>query len=264
MHQDEAIVLRSVDFSETSLILTLFSRGSGKIRAIAKGGRRLKSSFESSLDLLSRVRITWIGKHSDALDILTESKLLHRFRVHKGNYAGLYASYAVVELLHEFTEEGESGVELFDLLRFSLEDFETGTYVMRTLLRFEWILLERLGYRPSLKHCAECGCEVRTDERGRITFGHLSGGVLCGNCREGLSQLAVVRVSALELIERLSSHSGPIAEDFQRREWTRFPVDRSLLGEARGLTTHYISHLLGRKPRLYDQLPIISKNDREP
>ena len=46
-----AIVVRGTDWSETSRITTLFTREFGKVRALAKGGRRLKSNFDSAFDL---------------------------------------------------------------------------------------------------------------------------------------------------------------------------------------------------------------------
>jgi integrase/recombinase XerC len=52
-----ALVVRYSDFSETSRIATLFTREFGKVRALAKGGRRLKSNFDSAFDLLSVCRV---------------------------------------------------------------------------------------------------------------------------------------------------------------------------------------------------------------
>src|SRR5207248_5204894 len=48
-----ALVVRGTDWSETSRIATFFTREFGKVRALAKGGRRLRSNFESAFDLLS-------------------------------------------------------------------------------------------------------------------------------------------------------------------------------------------------------------------
>jgi DNA repair protein RecO (recombination protein O) len=75
-----AIVLRVVDFSESSCVLTLFTEHFGKIGALAKGARRPKGPFDSALDLLAVCRIVFIHKSSDALDLLTEAKLERRFR----------------------------------------------------------------------------------------------------------------------------------------------------------------------------------------
>src|SRR5215469_9956027 len=59
-----ALVLRVVEFSETSSIVTLFSREFGKLRGLAKGARRLKGPFESALDLLALCRIVFLRKSS--------------------------------------------------------------------------------------------------------------------------------------------------------------------------------------------------------
>src|SRR5262249_29012211 len=73
-----ALVLRTTDWSESSRIATLWTRELGKVRALAKGGRRLKSSFDSGLDLLTVCSIVLIRK-SGGLDLLTEAQVVRRF-----------------------------------------------------------------------------------------------------------------------------------------------------------------------------------------
>jgi recombinational DNA repair protein (RecF pathway) len=46
--RDRAVCIRTVDYSETSQILTLFGRLSGKIRAIAKGSKRVQVRLRGS------------------------------------------------------------------------------------------------------------------------------------------------------------------------------------------------------------------------
>ncbi|HEY2826636.1 MAG TPA: recombination protein O N-terminal domain-containing protein, partial [Pirellulales bacterium] len=65
-----ALVLKVVEFSETSSIVTLFTSEFGKIQALAKGARRPKGPFESALDLLALCRIVFLRKSSGALDLL--------------------------------------------------------------------------------------------------------------------------------------------------------------------------------------------------
>ena len=68
-----ALVLRTTDWSETSRIATLWTREFGRVRALAKGGRRLKSNFETALDLLTLCSIVFLRKSSGSLDLLTEA-----------------------------------------------------------------------------------------------------------------------------------------------------------------------------------------------
>ena len=45
----DAIVIRMVEFSETSLVVTLYSREFGRISAIAKGARRPRGPFDGAI-----------------------------------------------------------------------------------------------------------------------------------------------------------------------------------------------------------------------
>ena len=100
----DAIVLRVVNWSETSCIVTLLTRDFGLISGLAKGARRLKSPFESALYLLALCRIVFIPKAGDVLDLLTEAKLVRRFRPHERDLICLYSGYYVAELLLGLTE----------------------------------------------------------------------------------------------------------------------------------------------------------------
>ncbi len=67
------LVLRSVEVFETSLVVTLFTRELGKVAALAKGARRLKSPLQGGLDLLGVSDIVLLHKASEALDLITEA-----------------------------------------------------------------------------------------------------------------------------------------------------------------------------------------------
>ncbi len=242
--KDHAIVLRTVEFSETSLVVTLFTREFGKIGALAKGGRRTKGPFESALDLLALCRIVFLHKSSDALDLLTEAKLLRRFRPPGRELFSLYAGYYVAELLSGLTDDDDPQPELFDLADKTLEALIAGEGVPRRVVRFELGVLRLLGHMPSLDTCVECAAPVKP--AGRVAFGLLDGGVLCGKCRAGKKQVVSVSAGALRTM-------GPLA-DLNNPSWPRIEIDARTLGEIRGVLNHYIANLLGRKPRLHRYL----------
>jgi DNA repair protein RecO (recombination protein O) len=244
-----AIVIRSVDFSETSLVVTLFTREFGKISALAKGGRRLKGPFESALDLLALCRIVFLHKSSEALDLLTEAKLLRRFRPSRRNLSGLYAAYYVAELLGALTDEDDPHPKLFDLADETLAALGEGEPVAKRLVRFELGALGLLGHRPSLDACVECGAAVAP--AGRVAFGLLDGGVLCENCRVERKQVVRVNAGVLRTMAQLAELDGST--------WKRMEIDPRSLGEMRGLLNSYFTHLLGRRPRLHEYLRMMEQ-----
>jgi DNA repair protein RecO (recombination protein O) len=241
-----AIVIRTVEFSETSLVVTLFTREFGKIGALAKGARRLKNPFESGLDLLALCRIVFLHKSSEALDLVTEAKLLRRFRPSR-NLPALYAAYYVVELLADMTDDDDPHPELFDLADHTLAALAAGEPVAKRLVRFELGALRLLGHAPSLEGCVECGDPVTLS--GRVAFGLLDGGVLCPKCREGKKQVVQVSAGVLRSMARLAEPNG-IA-------WRRMEIDPGSLGEMRGLLNHYFTHLLGHKPKMHEHLRML-------
>ena len=256
MPSADALVIRTVDFSETSRIVTLYTRQFGKIEALAKGGRRLKSPFESSLDILARNSVVFIQKREDVLDLLTESKLIRRFRVRESNLAGTLGGYYAAELVNSFTPLGDPMPPLYDMIVKVLNQLEEGTFVMRTLIRLEGRLLQLLGHFPSLQHCVECNTTIPREADARIVFGTVGGGVLCLSCLPGHRQTIAVAAETLDAWEALVN---PLDRS---EEWKRLSLKPQTLGAIRHLANQYICSLLGGKPRLHDWWNVIAKNDR--
>ncbi len=237
-----ALVLRSVEFSESSSVVTLFTRDFGKIRGLAKGARRPKSPFESALDLLSLCRLVFLRKSSDALDLLTEAKLERRFRPANGDLSNLYAGYYVAELLSELTDDSDPHPDLFDAAVATLARLAEGSgQTDVVLLRFEMTALRILGHEPALLVCAECGNPLPTT--GRVAFGQLAGGALCARCRPGKRQIVSITAAALSKLEELSRE--------RNERWQEISLDRPRVGELRGLMNQYLRNLLGRRLRMH-------------
>lgn len=235
-----AIVLRLVDFSESSCVVTLFTEDFGKIGALAKGARRPKGPFESALDLLAVCRIVFIRKSSDALDLLTEAKLERRFRAAARDLSRLYAGYYVAELLQDLTDLGDPHPELYCEADQTLRSLDQGADVPETIMRFEVMTLRLLGFLPSLDRCVVCGNPVGNE--GRVLFGQMAGGVLCPGCRGGQKQVVSLSEGVLDRLRQLAEPN--------RRDGTS-AVDRRFNGELRGLLNHYLSNLLGHQPRMH-------------
>ncbi len=248
-----AIVVRVVEFSESSCVVTLFTRDFGKVGALAKGARRPKSSFESALDLLAVCRIVFLHKSSEALDLLTEAQLERRFRAATRDLSRLYAGYYVAELLRDMTDAGDRHPELFDAAETALRQLESDAEVPRVVLRFELTTLRLLGHLPALHGCAACGQALPL--AGRMLFGQSAGGLLCPRCRTGQRQVVSVTAGAIAALREFAAPEGRSRQPGLSGEaWQSCDMDAKTRGEVRGIINQYICNVLDHRPRMHQYL----------
>jgi DNA repair protein RecO (recombination protein O) len=243
LEKAQALVLRTTDWSETSRIATLWTRELGKVRVLAKGGRRLKSAFESALDLLTVCSIVLLRKSSGSLDLLTEAQVVRRFPRLRTDLAALNAGYYVAELLADWTEDYDPHPLLYDEALATLGDLgETKETTGPRLVRFELVLLRELGYSPKLDACAVCGEAFLLDPN--VSFGLAAGGILCRKCQAGQRDRISIPQAAWAALRELSESA-----DAWRKPW-----DEKTRGELRRFLGHYITYLMGRRPKLLPYL----------
>ncbi|MFW6170403.1 MAG: DNA repair protein RecO [Planctomycetota bacterium] len=254
MEKTRAIVVRVVDFSETSCVVTLFTREFGKIGALAKGARRPKSPFESALDLLAVCRIVFLHKSSESLDILTEAKLERRFRAGTRDLSRLYAGYYIAELLRDLTHAGDPQPALYEAAEAGLEELEGNLHVHRIVLRFEMLTLHLLGHLPALSRCAACGQSIEMS--GRVLFGQQAGGLLCSRCRVGQRQVVRTAAPTIQVLQQFAT--------FGTSAWRDTPMDARTRGEIRGIVGQYMCNVLDHRPRMHDYLGLLSGGGAPP
>lgn len=204
LEKTDAIVLKTVEWSETSLIVTLFTKDFGKVSAIAKGARRLKSPFESALDLLSLSSVVFLMKSGESLDLLTEAKLLRRFRSAQVGLLPLYCGYYAGEVVNALTENHEPIPGLLESLCHALEELDRQADPGWTILDFELQTIQRLGHMPSWRWCVACGEEIETD-RQSIAFSASTGGVVCPTCTPMQRGLLRIGTQTLRVLDSRST-----------------------------------------------------------
>ena len=103
----DAVVLRSFDYGETSRIVTLLTRQHGAIGAMAKGARRTKSTFGSTLQPGSYVQAVYYYKPGRGLQTLKETSHLRRFPRLTTDLERVTLALRVLEITRALVEEGE-------------------------------------------------------------------------------------------------------------------------------------------------------------
>ncbi len=91
-----ALIIRTTDYSETSQILSAYTRDFGRVSLLAKGAKRKRAGSEGPVDLLQVLDIVYLeksrGGESSSLHLLTDRKLVES---HHGLRENLQRGYVL-------------------------------------------------------------------------------------------------------------------------------------------------------------------------
>ncbi len=207
LYRDQGVVLRTIKLGETDRIVSLMTRGNGKVRAVAKGVRKPGSRFGARLEPTTHLAFQcYRGRE---LDVITQVETIDANRVLREHYGCLTHAVSMLEAVDQVALEREPNHALYRMLEQAL----------RTLARepspivstaFFWKMLSLEGFHPMLDDCARCGRSLALDvdapeadadarpEDALAVFDLHDGGTLCASCsgaggrRTSAAALAVV------------------------------------------------------------------------
>ena len=104
LYRDEGVVLRTIKLGEADRIVTIFTQGHGKVRAVAKGVRKTMSKFGARLEPTSRIALQCY-KGRD-LDVVTQAETLESNRMLREDYALLTHAVAMLEAVDQVAQDG--------------------------------------------------------------------------------------------------------------------------------------------------------------
>lgn len=178
--EDEAVVLRAVEWSESSQIVTLLTRTHGKVRGLAKGSKRQSPSsvqrFTGGFELLTIGRVTATTRPSTDLATVTEWDLLDAYPHLRRSLTRQRVGFVAASYIDALTADEDPHEALYDAMCAVLGDADGGDEVAGSagLLGFQWALLSEAGYRPELAADVRTGAELA--DAGRYTFDPQAGG----------------------------------------------------------------------------------------
>jgi len=195
-----AFVLRRIKYSETSLIATLFSEGSGKISIIAKGARspRSKSGTSAVLEPFNLIEATVYIKDARDVQILSKAGTVRDFVGIKSDLDRMEAASEVIRAIDSNTHANEPNAELWKLLGKTLDRLEQCSIeeLQSAVLVFKARMLTVLGYAPIVDRCAICNGRLGE----KAYFSTQMGGTICPDCgRTG----AMLRHEEIDSLQRL-------------------------------------------------------------
>ncbi len=240
-HRDAAICLRTVDYSETSQVVTFFTRERGVVRAIAKGSKRTRSKTGGTLDLTAEGELVYTTGRGEGLGTVVEFSETASHAALRRSAERLNVALYMLEMVSMTLAEEDPHPEVFELLRNSLRRIgEPDAPTQAVLAYFQWRLLSRIGLLGELGACSAFGEPLSETCSREVYFSSRAGGMLCSSCGDEYPEKRPVEPKAIAGLAALAAARAG---------------RRTRLSEADALTVnrllaYHLTEQIGRRPRM--------------
>lgn len=212
IHKTEAIVLKTFDFRETSLIAHFFTKDYGRINGILKGIRKDPKKFASTLEPFSLNEVIFYSGHASGLHLTSQCDLMDNFNCIRARLESVASASYAVDLINRLLPAEEKNEEVYRLTCFTLKQIDKGEDSEKVLRIFIIKLLKLIGFQPRLDGCVMCNGNIFE----AAYFNVSRGGLLCPACapRSANNSIGVLR-GTIASITHMERNSG---EDSLRLE----------------------------------------------
>jgi DNA repair protein RecO (recombination protein O) len=212
-------VLRTIRYGEADRVLHLYTPDHGRVGAVAKGVRRVKSRMGGRLEPLSRVRLV-LHQGRGELCTVSQADTVNAHTALRERRASLERGTQACEAVLRLLDSSESNRPAYNLLchELGLLDQSAEAAGRAQALAFRLKLLLAAGFAPELASCAACG---EAEHLGG--FSPSAGGVVCAGCEAGSFPLS--EESHRLLVIALAK---PLAEAPQASEPALAQADRAI------------------------------------
>jgi len=229
----EGVILRHSDFSEADRLLTVFTRETGKLRAIAKGVRKARSRKAGHVEPFTRVSLQ-LARGRD-LFILTQAEAIDVYANLREDLVLLGTASYVIELIDRSTTDEEENRSLYNILIRTLTRLDRGDDPNLVTRYFEIRLLDYVGFRPQLRVCTQCEAEIKAENQ---YFSALHGGVVCPKCGQRDPSIRPISMQALKYLRYFQRSSY--------RDAARAAIPAVVYAEMETLIQYYLTYNLER------------------
>lgn len=244
LHTTDAIIIGSHDLAEADRILVFYTKGAGKIRAVAEGIRRIRSRFGGSAQLFSQGRLVYFERPNKTLHKVNEFVPTRPHQLLREDLDRIAVASTVVEAVALGVEEEEPAPDLYELVAEALDRVETAGRPVVVLQGFLLQLLRLLGYRPEFSTCVRCRSQLVARVETHLSPTH--GGLVCPICLAGTVDAFAVSREALGFLR--GAGGTPL------RVMDRIPLPPTTLREVAEALHAFVRQALGRSLRSADFL----------
>ena len=172
------IIIKRMNYGEADRILTVLTFDHGKIKAIAKGSRKILSKLGGSLEPFCLV--DFIFHEGRSFYIVTSALVIKHFEEIHTDIDKTSKAFYIGELLDKFLEEKQNHPEVFELFAKYLENLENADDPILIPV-FSAKILENLGFKPVTQNCLHCEGKLLPEQN---YWDDIEGGVICQKCHD--------------------------------------------------------------------------------
>ncbi len=228
----EGVVIKRRKFSEADKILTIFTRDLGKITAISKGVRKIKSKMAGSLEPFNLVNFNLY--RGQTFFTITGAQVEESFESIAKDLKKISKAFYLGELIDKFFEEQEKaggGFEIFlKALRYlNIDDDEL---VIRI---FELKIIEESGFKPEIYRCVHCKGSLIPKKN---FWDEIEGGIICVLCQKKFGHGKPISDDTIKLFRLIEKNDFDLAK--------RLKINKGIRREAEEILGRYVESKLER------------------
>ena len=204
-HLSPAIVLKTIPYGESDLLVFFLTPDRGRLKGIAKGAQRSRKRFVNCLDVFSLTRLEFTARRTGEFHLLQSGRLMEGFPGLRRDFKALSHASFMVELTETLFPSGVAEPEVFEVLRGSLDRLARGEEGSHAVIVFEIRAMALGGFGINFESCSVCKRPYQNE--GRAAFLCESGGIACLGCRTISALRPEIGPEAARLIRRVQQ--GP-------------------------------------------------------
>ncbi len=198
--QVKGIILQKQDYRENDRLFSLYTDELGKIEAVARGARKIKSKMAGHLELFSIINLM-VAPGRTYYQIAGADQIKNLLNIKKDLAKTVLGSFCL-EIVDVFTKPEHPDSKIYELLEEILKIFNNSEVKdflkMYSLSKFFVLkILSFLGWTPELYDCLKCKKKIVPNGN---YFNAERGGLICGQCARNDLPISTAGIKILRFI----------------------------------------------------------------
>ena len=175
-------VLKTMPFKESSLITSVITKKSGKVKLLVKGCRRPKSKLCGVMELFNHDEIIYYKRESKELYTMSDASVLDHYSKIREDDNKVNAALLLCEFFDKTLPLEEPDLNTYKLITGYLEELSLSPADMVKPLALCYLLMAfaNAGFKPHLENCVRCHNPVNYNNK-KIDFSISGGGIVCSD-----------------------------------------------------------------------------------